>query len=171
VSKWHAVQPSSFQQNTSNCKEVLPGGLTTLNWSFVFLHYPSSIQPQHISDAVKYKQSELVQTARLRQAISCNSQDSFAGLVVRLALICAVLQATCSDYDLNNEDMQAWPCPNGTISNPANALFSPPSDGRCDAWMLLCLQTNWGAFYDQCCTCPRFNNMRNLQWVVTKGSC
>jgi hypothetical protein len=41
----------------------------------------------------------------------------------------SLLQATCSDYNLNLLGQQKWPCPEGTISNPANALFNPPSNG------------------------------------------
>lgn len=41
-----------------------------------------------------------------------------------------MLQATCSDYDLNNPGLQGWPCPEGTANNSNAAMFSPPSNSR-----------------------------------------
>jgi hypothetical protein len=56
--------------------------------------------------------------------------SSFA-LILSTVLLNCDLQATCSDMDLNNGGLQPWLCPEGTVSNPANSNFSPPSNSRC----------------------------------------
>jgi hypothetical protein len=43
-------------------------------------------------------------------------------------LLANVTQATCGDYDLNQDLLQQYPCAVGNVFNPANALFSPPSN-------------------------------------------
>jgi hypothetical protein len=49
-------------------------------------------------------------------------------ITARPSLLGNAMQATCGDYDLNQDGLQPYPCAEGNVVNPANALFSPPSN-------------------------------------------